>query len=110
MQIEEKLRNKAEERERTRLEEEKEEKRLEEQRARIQQEYEEEQGRKKRKEMEVTLLVIPGPERNYIQFSCIRKEKCKIWSIFINTNSFKFPPHDSPSALLCFCVSAKGQE
>ncbi|XP_053179175.1 centrosome and spindle pole-associated protein 1-like isoform X2 [Scomber japonicus] len=51
-QIEEKLRKKAEERERTRLEEEREEKRLEEQRARIQREYEEEQERKKRKEME----------------------------------------------------------
>ncbi|XP_044220221.1 centrosome and spindle pole-associated protein 1-like isoform X1 [Thunnus albacares] len=51
-QIEEKLRKKAEERERTRLEEEREEKRLEEQRARIQKEYEEEQERKKRKEME----------------------------------------------------------
>uniref|UniRef100_A0A3P8T9X9 Centrosome and spindle pole associated protein 1a n=1 Tax=Amphiprion percula TaxID=161767 RepID=A0A3P8T9X9_AMPPE len=51
-QIEEKMRKKAEETERTRLEEEKEEKRLEEQRARIQREYEEEQERKKRKEME----------------------------------------------------------
>ncbi|XP_040903340.1 centrosome and spindle pole associated protein 1-like isoform X2 [Toxotes jaculatrix] len=51
-QIEEKMRKKAEERERTRLEEEKEEKRLAEQRARIQREYEEEQERKKRKEME----------------------------------------------------------
>ncbi|KAM7417115.1 hypothetical protein PAMA_016971 [Pampus argenteus] len=51
-QIEEKLRKKAEERERSRLEEEREEKRLEEQRARIQREYEEEQDRKKRKEME----------------------------------------------------------
>ncbi|XP_022073359.2 centrosome and spindle pole-associated protein 1-like isoform X2 [Acanthochromis polyacanthus] len=51
-QIEEKMRKKAEERERTRLEEEREEKRLEEQRARIQREYEEEQERKKRKEME----------------------------------------------------------
>uniref|UniRef100_A0A3B5B6F5 Centrosome and spindle pole associated protein 1-like n=1 Tax=Stegastes partitus TaxID=144197 RepID=A0A3B5B6F5_9TELE len=51
-QIEEKMRKKAEERERTRLEEEKEEKRLTEQRARIQREYEEEQERKKRKEME----------------------------------------------------------
>ncbi|XP_029368386.1 centrosome and spindle pole-associated protein 1-like isoform X2 [Echeneis naucrates] len=51
-QIEEKMRKKAEERERTRLEEEKEEKRLAEQRAHIQREYEEEQERKKRKEME----------------------------------------------------------
>ncbi|XP_070819475.1 centrosome and spindle pole-associated protein 1-like isoform X1 [Chaetodon trifascialis] len=51
-QIEEKMRKKAEEKERTRLEEEKEEKRLAEQRARIQREYEEEQERKKRKEME----------------------------------------------------------
>ncbi|XP_045885845.1 centrosome and spindle pole associated protein 1-like isoform X2 [Micropterus dolomieu] len=51
-QIEEKMRKKTEERERTRLEEEKEEKRLQEQRARIQREYEEEQERKKRKEME----------------------------------------------------------
>ncbi|CAK6969350.1 centrosome and spindle pole-associated protein 1-like isoform X2 [Scomber scombrus] len=51
-QIEEKLRKKTEERERTRLEEEREERRLEEQRARIQREYEEEQERKKRKEME----------------------------------------------------------
>ncbi|XP_041653629.1 centrosome and spindle pole associated protein 1-like [Cheilinus undulatus] len=51
-QIDEKMRKKAEERERTRLEEEKEEKRLAEQRARIQREYEEEQERKKRKEME----------------------------------------------------------
>ncbi|XP_047441957.1 centrosome and spindle pole-associated protein 1-like isoform X2 [Mugil cephalus] len=51
-QIDEKMRKKAEERERTRLEEEKEEKRLAEQRARIQREYEEEQEKKKRKEME----------------------------------------------------------
>ncbi|KAM9741220.1 centrosome and spindle pole-associated protein 1-like isoform 4-T4 [Menidia menidia] len=51
-QIEEKMRKKAEERERTRLEEEKEERRLAEQRARIQREYEEEQERKRRKEME----------------------------------------------------------
>ncbi|CAJ1057942.1 centrosome and spindle pole associated protein 1-like isoform X1 [Xyrichtys novacula] len=51
-QIDEKMRKKAEERERTRLEEEKEERRLAEQRARIQKEYEEEQERKKRKEME----------------------------------------------------------
>ncbi|XP_070692820.1 centrosome and spindle pole-associated protein 1-like isoform X2 [Pempheris klunzingeri] len=51
-QIEEKMRKKAEERERTRLEEEKEERRLAEQRAHIQREYQEEQDRKKRKEME----------------------------------------------------------
>nr|XP_046262553.1 centrosome and spindle pole associated protein 1-like isoform X2 [Scatophagus argus] len=51
-QIDEKMRKKAEERERTRLEEEKEEKRLAEQRAHIQREYEEEQEKKKRKEME----------------------------------------------------------
>ncbi|XP_026214375.1 centrosome and spindle pole associated protein 1-like [Anabas testudineus] len=51
-QIEEKMRKKAEERERIRLEEEKEEKRLAEQRARIQREYEEEQEKKKRKEVE----------------------------------------------------------
>ncbi|XP_043982146.1 centrosome and spindle pole-associated protein 1-like [Gambusia affinis] len=51
-QIDEKMRKKAEERERMRLEEEKEERRLAEQRARIQREYEEEQERKKRKEME----------------------------------------------------------
>ncbi|XP_054890621.1 centrosome and spindle pole-associated protein 1-like isoform X1 [Poeciliopsis prolifica] len=51
-QIDEKIRKKAEERERMRLEEEKEERRLAEQRARIQREYEEEQERKKRKEME----------------------------------------------------------
>ncbi|XP_060904751.1 centrosome and spindle pole-associated protein 1-like isoform X2 [Labrus mixtus] len=51
-QIEEKMRKKAEESERTRLEEEKEERRLAEQRARIQREFDEEQERKKRKEME----------------------------------------------------------
>ncbi|XP_035525773.1 centrosome and spindle pole associated protein 1-like isoform X3 [Morone saxatilis] len=51
-QIDEKMRKKAEERERIRLEEEKEEKRLAEQRALIQREYEEEQERKKRKEIE----------------------------------------------------------
>lgn len=53
LQIEDKMRRKAEERERIRKEEEKEEKRLEEQRARIQKEYEEEQEKKKQKEMEV---------------------------------------------------------
>ncbi|CAB1317566.1 unnamed protein product [Coregonus sp. 'balchen'] len=52
LQIEEKRRKDAEERERQRLEEEKEEKRLAEQRERIQREYEEEQDRKKRKEMD----------------------------------------------------------
>uniref|UniRef100_UPI0037E725E6 centrosome and spindle pole-associated protein 1-like n=1 Tax=Semicossyphus pulcher TaxID=241346 RepID=UPI0037E725E6 len=51
-QIDEKMRKKAEERERTRLEEEREERRLAEQRARIQREYDEEQERKKRKEKE----------------------------------------------------------
>lgn len=51
-QIDEKMRQKAEERERLRLEEEREERRLAEQRARIQREYEEEQERKRRKEME----------------------------------------------------------
>ncbi|XP_034545980.1 centrosome and spindle pole associated protein 1-like isoform X2 [Notolabrus celidotus] len=51
-QIDDKMRKKVEERERTRLEEEKEERRLAEQRARIQRDFEEEQERKKRKEME----------------------------------------------------------
>lgn len=52
-QIEDKMRRKAEEREKIRLEEEKEEKRLKEQLARIQKEYEEEQEKKKQKDMEV---------------------------------------------------------
>ncbi|XP_029972493.1 centrosome and spindle pole associated protein 1-like isoform X2 [Salarias fasciatus] len=51
-QIEDKMRKKAEERERERLEEEKEERRLAEQRARIQREFEEEQEKKRRKDME----------------------------------------------------------
>ncbi|CAL8264328.1 unnamed protein product [Lota lota] len=51
-QIEEKRRQKAEEREQSRLEEEREERKLAEQRARIQREFEEEQDRRKRKEVE----------------------------------------------------------
>ncbi|KAJ0002618.1 hypothetical protein NQD34_007767 [Periophthalmus magnuspinnatus] len=53
LQIDEKMRKKADERERLRLEEEKEEKRLAEQRERIQKEFEEEQERKRHKEQEV---------------------------------------------------------
>ncbi|KAK0152215.1 Centrosome and spindle pole-associated protein 1 [Merluccius polli] len=66
-QIEEKRRQKAEEREQSRLEEEREEQRLAEQRVRIQKEYEEEQDRRKRKEMEQKAkneeLVRLGEER-----------------------------------------------